>query len=124
VFRHKLAASALSAALTALGGTFYAQYILFVDSDSVLALALSIRIALIPILGGVGRSYGPLLGATVLVPLQELTRFGFGGTGSGVDLVVYGALIVLISVLQPGGLAAVGDTVRRAWLRRPARAAA
>lgn len=124
VLQHKLAASALSAALTALGGTFYAQYILFIDPDSVFALPLSIRIALIPILGGVGRSYGPLLGAAVLIPLQELTRFRFGGTGSGADLVIYGGLIVLISVLQPGGLAAVGDTLRRAWLRRPARAAA
>jgi branched-chain amino acid transport system permease protein len=124
VLQHKLAASALSAALAALGGTFYAQYILFIDSDSVFALALSIRIALIPILGGVGRSYGPLLGAAVLVPLQELTRFRFGGTGSGADLVIYGALIMLISVLQPGGLAAFGDGLRRAWLRRPARAAA
>ncbi len=118
VLRYKLAAAALSAALAALAGTLYAQYVLFIDPDSVFSLALSIRIALIPILGGAGRSYGPLIGAIVLVPLQEVTRFQFGGTGQGADLVIYGGLIVLLSVLQPGGLAAVVDSLRRVTQRR------
>ncbi len=123
VLNYKLAAAALSAALAALCGTFYAQYVLFIDPESVFPLSLSIRIALVPILGGVGRSYGPLLGAIVLVPLQEFTRFQFGGTGRGADLIVYGGLIVLISVLQPGGLAAIGDALRRGWPRKLWRAA-
>ncbi len=118
VLNYKLAAAALSAALTALAGTFYAQYVLFIDPESVFPLAVSVRIALVSILGGVGRAQGPLLGAAVLVPLQELTRFQFGGTGRGADLVVYGALIVLISVLQPGGLVAVADRLRWARPRR------
>ena len=59
-----------------------------------------------------------------VVPLQELTRFQFGGTGRGADLIVYGALIVLISVLQPGGLAAIGDTLRGMRSRRFRRMAA
>jgi branched-chain amino acid transport system permease protein len=124
ILNYKLAAAALSAALTALCGTFYAQYVLFIDPESAFPLSLSIRIALVAILGGVGRSYGPLLGAIVLVPLQELTRFQFGGTGRGADLIVYGALIVLISVLQPGGLAAIGDTLRLLLSRRLWRVAA
>jgi branched-chain amino acid transport system permease protein len=116
VLTYKLVAASLSATLTALCGSVYAQYILFIDPESVFPLSLSIRIALVPILGGVGHWYGPLLGALVLVPLQELTRFQFGGTGRGADLIVYGG-IVLISVLQPGGLAALGGTLRRARLR-------
>jgi branched-chain amino acid transport system permease protein len=113
VLRYKLAAAALSAALTALGGTFYAQYVLFIDADSVFPLSLSILIALVAILGGAGRTYGPLLGACLLIPLAEITRIQLGGTGRGTDLVIYGALIVLISVVQPGGLAALMDTLRR-----------
>lgn len=113
ILRYKLAAAAISAALTALGGTFYAQYVLFIDADSVFPLSLSILIALVPILGGAGRAVGPLLGAAVLIPLSELTRIRFGGTGQGLDLVIYGGLIVLIAVLQPGGLV----TLPRRWHR-------
>lgn len=111
VLRYKLGAAALSAALTALGGTFYAQYVLFVDAESVFPLSLSVLVALVPILGGTGHAVGPLLGAAVLIPLSEITRISFGGTGQGLDLVIYGGLIVLIAVLQPGGLA----TLPRRW---------
>lgn len=113
VLRYKLGAAAISAALAALGGSFYAQYVLFIDADSVFPLSLSILIALVPILGGAGHLIGPLLGAAVLIPLSELTRIRFGGTGQGLDLVIYGGLIVLIAVLQPGGLV----TLPRRWHR-------
>ncbi len=94
----------VSAALTALGGTFYAQYVLFIDPESVFPLSLSILICLVAVLGGVGTLWGPVLGAAVLVPLSEGTRVWLGGGGKALDLLVYGALIVLIAVLQPAGL--------------------
>jgi branched-chain amino acid transport system permease protein len=104
VAREKLQALAISAGLTAMGGTFWAQYLLFIDPESVFPLSLSILICLVAVLGGVGTLWGPLLGAAVLVPLQEGTRVMLGGTGKAVDLLIYGALIILISVAQPGGL--------------------
>jgi branched-chain amino acid transport system permease protein len=104
VARYKQRAMALSAALTALGGTFYAQYVLFIDPDSVLPLSLSILICLVAVLGGVGTLWGPLVGAAVLVPLGEGTRVLLGASGKAVDLVVYGGLIMLVSVFQPSGL--------------------
>ncbi|BDG62377.1 branched-chain amino acid ABC transporter permease [Caldinitratiruptor microaerophilus] len=104
IFRQKLYAMALSAFLVALGGAVYAQYVLFIDPESVLGAALSIQIALIPVLGGVGSLWGPLIGALVLVPLSEYTRLYFGGTGSGLDLVIYGLLIMLVATYQPAGL--------------------
>ena len=107
VARYKLLAIALSAAFTALGGSFYAQYVLFIDPESVFPLSLSILICLVAVLGGVGTLWGPLVGAVVLIPLSEATRVYFGGTGSAVDLMVYGALIVLVAVFQPGGLTAL-----------------
>jgi branched-chain amino acid transport system permease protein len=104
VAREKHVAIGLSAALTALGGTFWAQYVLFIDPESVFPLSLSILICLVAVLGGVGSLWGPLLGAAVLVPLSEGTRVLLGGTGKALDLVIYGALIVLIAVFQPAGL--------------------
>ena len=104
VAREKHAAMAVSAALTALGGTFWAQYVLFIDPESVFPLSLSILICLVAVLGGVGSLWGPLLGAAVLVPLSEGTRVLLGGTGKALDLVIYGALIMVIAVFQPAGL--------------------
>jgi branched-chain amino acid transport system permease protein len=113
VARYKQRAMALSAGLTALGGTFYAQYILFIDPESVLPLSLSILICLVAVLGGVGTLWGPVVGAAILVPLSEGTRVYLGGTGKALDLLVFGALIVVISVVQPGGIMALAQRGRR-----------
>lgn len=113
VARYKQRAMALSAGLTALGGTFYAQYILFIDPESVLPLSLSILVCLVAVLGGVGTLWGPLIGAAILVPLSEGTRVALGGTGKAVDLLVFGGLIMLISVIQPGGIMALAQRGRR-----------
>jgi branched-chain amino acid transport system permease protein len=111
--RFKQIAIAISAALTACAGTFYAQYVLFIDPGSVLPLSLSIQICLVSVLGGAGTVVGPLLGAAVLVPLSEASRVLLGGSGRSLDLVVYGLLIMLISVFEPAGLAGLA---RRAGL--------
>jgi branched-chain amino acid transport system permease protein len=113
VAQYKLRAMALSAGLTALGGTFYAQYILFIDPESVFPLSLSILICLVAVLGGVGTLWGPLIGAAILIPLSEYTRVLLGGTGKAIDLLIYGVLIMLVSVIQPGGVMALAQRGRR-----------
>jgi branched-chain amino acid transport system permease protein len=113
VAREKHAAMAVSAALTALGGTFWAQYVLFIDPESVFPLSLSILICLVAVMGGVGSLWGPLLGAVVLVPLSEGTRVLLGGTGKALDLLIYGALIMAIAVFQPAGLMGLARQLRR-----------
>lgn len=65
------------------------------------------------VLGGVGTLWGPLLGAAVLVPLSEGTRVLLGGGGQALDLLIYGGLIVLMSVAQPGGLIALLGRARQ-----------
>jgi len=104
---YKSIAMALSAALTAMVGTFYAQFVLFVDPPSVASLSLSVLIPLIPILGGIGTLGGPVLGAALLIPISEYTRVYFSGSGRNVDLMVYGALIMLVSAYRPDGLLAL-----------------
>ncbi len=102
--RYKQVALALSSFLTALGGSLYAQKELYIDPASVLSTGLSIKMALVAILGGVGNLLGPVAGATVLTLLEEGSRIAFGGSGRGTDLVVYALLIIAIAVYYPAGI--------------------
>jgi branched-chain amino acid transport system permease protein len=104
VSRYKLYAYMMSAALTAVAGALYAVMFGFVDPESGLGILISVKMVIIAALGGAGLLLGPLLGAVILVPLEELSNSLLGGVGSGVTFVVYGAIIVIIARLQPGGL--------------------
>ena len=104
VFPSKMAAAAISGFFTGMGGAIYAQYVGYIDPDSVMAGAFSILIPLPAVLGGVGTLWGPLVGAAVLIPMSELTRSYLGGSGRGIDLMIYGALIVLVALARPQGL--------------------
>jgi branched-chain amino acid transport system permease protein len=100
----KHVANAINAAFTAVAGTFYAQYVLFLDPPSIFNVWISVLVLLVPVLGGRGTLWGPLLGAAVLIPLSEATRTYLGGEGRALHLVVYGLLIMVISVVEPRGL--------------------
>ena len=100
----KVMALMVSAGLTAICGSFYAQYLFFVDPDSVFSINLSIQAAMVAIVGGVGHPLGPLLGAIVLVPFQEFARSYLGGAYQGIYGVVYGAGLMSIVILAPRGL--------------------
>lgn len=103
--RYKQIAFAISSFFAALGGSLYAQKELYIDPGSVLHTGLSVKMALVSILGGVGTLFGPLLGAGVLTLIEEGTRAAFGGSGRGTDLVIYATLIILIAVYSPSGVA-------------------
>jgi branched-chain amino acid transport system permease protein len=115
----KLAAMAVSAFLTAVGGTFYAQYFTFIDPGLVFGPSVSVEILLRPIVGGPGTLLGPLLGSVVLTPMSEATRALIRGR-PGVDVMVYGALLVLVITFLPGGLAGAWRRARRSWRPRQA----
>lgn len=114
--RYKMIAFALSAALTGIWGGFYAVYVGFIDPDSAFSLTLSIQIVLVAILGGVGTIAGPWLGAALLIPLAEGMRVALGGSGRGLDLLLYGLAIVLVSLFLPRGLITL--RLRRGAARR------
>jgi branched-chain amino acid transport system permease protein len=118
----KLGAMALSAALAALCGAFFVQYNLRVDPPMVMSLDMSMKFVLVTILGGTGTLAGPLLGAAVLIPLQEYTRALWGGLGAGVDLIIFGLLIIIIVVRQPAGISGIVRDITRRFGRRPAAA--
>jgi branched-chain amino acid transport system permease protein len=98
--RYKLAALALSASLTAAAGAFYANYFLFVDPTIVLPLALSVEIVLMAIIGGLGTVAGPVLGAVLLKLSSEIFRSYF----EQANLLIYGALLIIVILFMPGGL--------------------
>ncbi|NPV45132.1 MAG: branched-chain amino acid ABC transporter permease [Firmicutes bacterium] len=111
--RYKLYAMMASAFLTALFGTFYAQYFLYIDPFMVFALPVSMKIVLLTVLGGLGSLYGPIIGAAVLIPLSEYTRINLGGTGKGVDLIIFGLLVVIVACYQPNGIVGFFEKMRR-----------
>jgi len=104
VTRYKSFAFMISAGLMSMAGAFYCQYVLVIDPETVFPLSLSILVVLMAVMGGAGTLWGPIIGAAVLVPLSEVTRIYFGGTGGTLDLMIYGALIVLICIFKPEGL--------------------
>jgi branched-chain amino acid transport system permease protein len=113
--REKLYAYMLSAGLTSVAGALYAMMFGFVDPESGLGILISVKILIMAALGGAGLLFGPLVGAAILVPLEELSNSLLGARGAGLTFVVYGAIIVLIARFQPGGLLPLA---MRLWQRR------
>ena len=111
--RYKLYAAMISAAMTALGGTFYAQFILFISPDKVFGANLGVVIAVVCIIGGRGTLWGPVLGALLLLPSEELARNCSGGI-LGADMMLYGLLLMLVIWYEPRGLVAIFQR----WFKR------
>ncbi|MFL5283170.1 MAG: branched-chain amino acid ABC transporter permease [Rhodopila sp.] len=111
VLRYKLYALLLSAAFTSLAGSLYAVMVGFIDPDSALGILISVKMLIIAALGGAGTLFGPLVGAIILIPLEETTNAAFGGGGTGITFIVYGAIIVLVARFQPGGVAALWQSI-------------
>lgn len=101
-FKYKLVAMTISAGLTALAGTFYAQYVMYISPDTVMAVHVSTDILMGPVVGGMGTLLGPLLGAAIIQPIMELTRAYVGGRG--LDYVVAGLLTVGVALVRPSGV--------------------
>ena len=113
--RTKLYAFMLSAGLTSVAGALYAMMFGFVDPESGLGILISVKMLIMAALGGAGMLFGPLVGAAILVPLEEISNSVLGGKGAGLTFVVYGAIIVLIARFQPGGIL---ELVNRLLARR------
>lgn len=101
--KYKMFAMMISAGLTGIAGVLYAQYMLYFEPESVFNLNLSIEIALIAIVGGIGTIYGPLLGAAIIIPLNEILRSSFPGL-NGMNYLIYGVMLILIVSFMPNGL--------------------
>ncbi len=112
----RTSAMALSAALTGMGGTLFAQYFLYLDPTYVISPELSFQFALLPAVGGLGTVVGPILGSFLITPLSELLRSSLGSAAAGLHLAIYGVGLIIVMLYFPSGLAGALASLKR---RRP-----
>ena len=126
VTRARLTVTVLSAALTALGGIAYGQYQMYINPETVSGIAKSLEIVFAVIAGGMFVRFGPTFGAVFTLLLAEGLRVGFGHQIHGLDLSIYGALLVFFIIFMPNGiLGKLTDLVTaRRGVRQPRRAIA
>lgn len=101
----RTAAMALSAGLTGIGGSLFAQYFLYLDPTFVISPELSFQFALLAAVGGLGTAIGPVLGSFLITPMSELLRSYLGNQAAGLHLVIYSALLIVVMLYFPGGIA-------------------
>jgi branched-chain amino acid transport system permease protein len=116
-WRVKLGAIALSGGFMGAGGAFYVQVFQYIDPAIAFGPASSVEALVAAIVGGMGTLWGPLLGAAVLHLLAEATRNLFGNL-PGLNMVIYGTVLVLIVMFVPRGLSGMGRSVRELWRGR------
>ena len=104
--RAKMTAFWISGALTAVGATLFSQYILFLEPHSEFSINVSVNLALISMIGGLGTCIGPVIGSFLLIPLQEFLRMWIGGKYQGLHFVIYGGLLIAVVMFMPKGIIA------------------
>jgi branched-chain amino acid transport system permease protein len=114
----------ISAFLTALAGTFYTQYIYFIDPQTAFSFNISIEAALVSIVGGIGTLWGPVIGTVLLETTSALLQSWLGSTTGGIQLTVYALILMTIILWRPTGLMGfVNEALqRRRERQKPARA--
>jgi branched-chain amino acid transport system permease protein len=108
-FRAKLLAHALAAALTGAAGGVYAQYAAFIHPQGVFAFSIGVAILLMPIIGGVGTIWGPVIGGVVYGLINDELVASF----PQLHLLIYGSLLIVIVLFEPAGLFGLLDR----WFR-------
>ncbi|MGE0718032.1 MAG: ATP-binding cassette domain-containing protein [Alphaproteobacteria bacterium] len=116
----KLRAIALSGAIAAAVGAFYAVVQLVVTPVSVFGMLVSAQALTVTMFGGVGTVWGPVIGAATLIPVAEILHAELGARFPGIQGVIYGLAIVVVILLAPEG---IYWKLRDRWRRRPAEAA-
>jgi len=112
VMTYKLIAAGVSAFMTSIGGTFYAQYIMYINPSSIIGLHVSIDMLVYSIVGGLGTVFGPALGAFLLVPIAVAMRGWLGGSFIGVHLIIYGAILIVVIIFIPEGLMGIRQALK------------
>ena len=113
-FTSKLAAHAIAAALTGAAGGVFARYAAFIDPEGVFGFHRSVGILLMPVIGGVNTIWGPVIGGGVYGVIEEELVAKF----PQFHLLLYGGLVMLIILFEPGGVMGLFDRARRFLLRR------
>ncbi|MGD8294666.1 MAG: branched-chain amino acid ABC transporter permease, partial [Desulfobacterales bacterium] len=111
----KVKTYAIATGFVSVVGSFHACYIKAIEPEDTMSLDISILIALMAMLGGAGSLWGPIIGAGVLIPLKSYLKEWLGATAGmvGIDLVIYGLIIMVISAFEPRGIWGIVEKIRR-----------
>jgi branched-chain amino acid transport system permease protein len=113
VLREKLRVTVISAALTALGGALFAQYLLYLNPETLSGIAVSLQIVFAAIAGGMYALLGPTVGSLFTLVLTEGLRVWFGTTFIGAANTIYGILLILFIIFMPRGILGMFENMRR-----------
>ncbi len=102
--RVRLIAMAISSFLSALIGTFYAQYLVYIDPTAVVRIQISVQVALFAIVGGLGTVLGPAIGAIIFIPMTIALRATLGTALPGLHMIIYGVILILVLRYMPKGI--------------------
>lgn len=102
--KYKTRALVISGFFTALAGTYFAQYYMFIEPSTTFGAMVSVDMIIRPIIGGVGTVMGPVVGSFIMTPLGEAIRAVVGSGYSGAHLFIYGVVLVAICIWMPRGV--------------------
>jgi branched-chain amino acid transport system permease protein len=112
VLREKLRLTMISAALTALGGAIFGQYLMYLNPETVSGVAVSLQIVFAAIVGGMYSMLGSTVGALLTISLNEGLRVAFGTNFIGAANTIYGILLILCIIFMPRGILGVLESFR------------
>jgi len=104
VVRNMQVAFALSALLAALGGSFMAQYTLFIDPGSAFSWTEAVLLLLPAIVGGTRHWSGPIVGAILLEVVSDVSRLAFGTSVKGLPQIIFGLVVIFVVMRTRGGI--------------------
>ena len=113
VMRQKMRVTIISAALTAVGGAIYGQYVMYLNPETVSGIAVSLQIVFAAIAGGVYSMFGPSVGSLLTLSLTEGLRVWFGTDYIGAANTIYGILLVLCIIFMPQGIVGSLQGIKR-----------
>ncbi len=117
-FRIKLGATVISGGFMGVAGAFYVQVFQYIDPGIAYGAHTSVEALVGAIVGGLGTLWGPIIGALALHLLADVTRNLFGQL-PGINMVIYGSVLVLMVMFAPRGLGGVGQSIRTLWKGQP-----
>jgi branched-chain amino acid transport system permease protein len=111
----KIKTYAIATAFVSVVGSFHACYIKNLEPEDTMSIDISVLIALMAMLGGAGTLWGPIIGAAILIPLKSYLKEWLGAQVGlmGIDLVIYGVIIMAVSAFEPRGIWGIVEKVRR-----------
>jgi branched-chain amino acid transport system permease protein len=111
VLREKLYVTMISAALTAVGGGIFGQYLMYLNPETVSGIAVSLQIVFAAIVGGMYAMLGPTVGALLTISLNEGLRVAFATNFIGAANTIYGILLILCIIFMPRGILGVVESI-------------